>query len=134
MSSLKEVIFIYRHNSVQRIGLFVSLALAALVLMLHYPFEGYYFESFVTTYYGQGPCPGLEDLKKATSETLAQVNEAAVKCNDAGEMQTIPFSDWRSNAPIIEWFGSVAHAISAIVFVLLLGLMWLWLFRTSDDA
>lgn len=134
MSSLKEVLSPARQNLIQRRGFFGTLALALLVLLLHFPFGGYEVERYVTTQFGYGPCPNpsLEDIMKMTSEQSAQNLEATKRCTDSGEMQTLPFPEWRSKTPIIEWFGSLVHTIAALAFTLSIGGIWFWIFRTHD--
>lgn len=137
MSSLKEVLSPSRQNPVQRQGFFGSLAIASLVVLLHFPFEGYEIEHYVTTRYGFGPCApdvSLEQVMKMTSEETNQRFEANKRCSNDGEFQIRPFAEWKSKAPIIAWFGSVVHAITALVFSLSLGGMWLWVFRSHDDG
>jgi hypothetical protein len=137
MPSLKEVLSPSRQNPVQRQGFFGSLAIAALVLLLHFPFEGYDMEHYAITRYGSGPCPakvGLEQIKKMTSEEMNQFFDANRRCSDETELQLLPLVEWKSKAPIVAWFGSLVHAIAAIVFSLSLGGVWLWVFRTHNDG
>lgn len=136
MLSLKNILSPIRQNAIQRRGFFGSLAIASLVLFLHFPFEGYDIERYVITRYGYGPCPsfeGVDAIMNATSKQLDQYVQELRRCSDDGEMQIRPFYEWKSKAPIIEWFGSVIHAVVAFVFALLLGGIWLWVFRTHGD-
>ena len=121
MSSFIGVLFPSRQNPVQRRGFFSSLAIASLVLLLHFPFEGYDIDHYVTTSYGTGHC-------KSSSYEDLQI------CMDRGEIQIKPFNEWKSRAPVIDWFGSLVHAIAALVFALSLGGIWLWVFRTHKEA
>ncbi len=137
MPSLKEVLSPSRQNPVQRQGFFGSLAIAALVLLLHFPFEGYDIEHYVTTRYGFGPCApqvSVEQINKMTSEETNQHFEANKSCSDDGELRILPLVEWKSKAPVIAWFGSLVHAIAALAFSLSLGGIWLWVFRTHDDG
>lgn len=134
MSSVMETLSPSRQNPVQRRGFFSSLAIASLVLLLHFPFDGYDIEHYVTTRYGFGPCPSAEGAMNMTSEQLDQYMKDLRRCSDDGETQIRPFNEWRSKAPIIDWFGSVTHAATALVFALSLGGIWLWVFRTHDNG
>ena len=136
MQSLKEMLSPSRQNTVQRRGFFSSLAIASLVLLLHFPFEGYDIDHYVTTRYGFGPCPNpsADDAMKMTSEQFDQYMKDLRRCSDDGETQIRPLTEWNSKAPIIDWFGSVIHATTALVFALSLGGIWLWVFRTHDNG
>ena len=74
MSSSREMLTLSPQNPVQRRGFFSSLAIASLVLLLHFSFEGYDIDHYVTTRYGFGPCPtpGVGAVIKMTSEQLDQ--------------------------------------------------------------
>jgi hypothetical protein len=134
MSSFKSFLSPSRQNPIQQKGFFVSLAIAALVLLLHFPFDGYDYEHYVITRYSIGPCNRPPDvsvgqIKEMSYEELRQRQEAIKGCFNEGEFQTLPFFDWKSKAPIIAWFGSVVHVIAAFVFSLSLAGIWLWVFR-----
>ncbi len=134
MSSFIEMLSPSRQNPVQRRGFFSSLAIACFVLLLHSPFDGYDIDNYVTTRYGVGPCPSAGGALNMTSEQLDQYMKDLRRCSDDGETQIRPFNEWKSKAPIIEWFGSVVHAITALVFALSLGGIWLWVFRTHENG
>lgn len=134
MSSIMEMLSPSRQNPVQRRGFFFSLAIASLILLLHFPFEGYDFEHYVTTRYGVGTCPiGADVAMKMPPEQLDQYMKDLRRCSDDGETQIRPFTEWKSKAPIIDWFGSVVHATTALIFALSLGGIWLWVFRTHNN-
>jgi hypothetical protein len=126
-----------RSNRVQRRGFFASLALATLVIYLHFPFHGYEYEHFVVTHYGVKPCPSGRDASGQLSmdrDSLDKWYEDMKRCQDRGEMQTLPFSLWHSEAPIVNWLGYVDHMFAALFLIFLLGGLWLWIFRTHDDG
>ena len=114
MSSIKAFLSPSHQNRLQRRGFFNSLAVASLILFLHFPFDGYYINHYVTTRYGFGPCPSAEGAMNMTSEQLNQYSEDIRRCSDDGEMQLLPFVEWKSKAPIIDWFGPVIHAAAAL--------------------
>lgn len=133
MSSLKHWLLPSRQNAAQRQGYFGTLAIAILVLFLHFPFEGYVTEHYVVTRIGVGPCPnpGLEEIKQMSREQSRQHWDDMLKCSSAEEEQFLPFTEWRSKSPISSWFSSAVHVIAAFVFVLFLGGIWLWIFRSQ---
>lgn len=132
MSSFNEILTPSGQNPTQRRGYFSSIAIACFVLLLHFPFEGYDIDHLVSTRSTFSPCPTVSaaTLKEMTSEQLDDI----AKCLSAVETQFLPLSEWRSKAPLIDWFGSVVHSTIAFVFALALGIIWLWVFRTRDDG
>lgn len=135
MMPIKEVLSPARQNSVQRRGFFGALAITFLILLLHFPFEGYDNEDLVTTHRGYGTCPslGADGLRTMTAEQFRQYGEDMKRCSDSMELQDKPLSEWRSKAPIVEWFGSLVHSLIALIFTISIGGLWLWVFRTHDD-
>ena len=87
-------------NNIQRAGAFVTVALLLAVVVLHGPWEGY-----TTARYSAG----LFGFPASIDE--------------------LPFLDWRSNAPVVFWFGSVIHVLVALFVVALLSAAWHYLFR-----
>ena len=141
MPPIIEALSPARMNLVQRLGFFASLALATLVFFLHFPIHGYEFEHFVTTYHGVKPCPeapldadGKIRMGPEWDKKWDKWREDMNRCQDSGEMQILPLSMWRSNAPVIEWFGSLLHSLAAIFLSIALGSIWLWIFRTDDEG
>lgn len=134
--SPKKQFFPARLNMTQRIGFFVALAISVLVLLLHFPFEGYDNDHFVITRYGTGPCPNItkERLKTMTYAELTESFDATRRCTNDEELQVRPFSEWESKGAIVPWFSSVPHAIAGLVFALGLGALWVWVFRAEADG
>ena len=136
MPSIIEQLTPSRQNSVQRSGFFVSLALAVVVLLLHFPFEGYVVNQWVVIRHGTGECPrtSREELKISTNEQIRKQIEEYRLCTDESQEQLRPFNEWRSYSPVIPWFGSVLHTLIALCFVIGLGLTWLWIFRSTNES
>ena len=136
MPSIIEQLTPSRQNSVQRSGFFVSLALAVVVLLLHFPFEGYAVNQWVVIRHGTGECPrtSREELKISTNEQIRKQIEEYRLCTDESQEQLRPFNEWRSYSPVIPWFGSVLHTLIALCFVIGLGLTWLWIFRSTNES
>lgn len=121
-----------QQNIVQRIGLFTTLTSIALVIFLHFPFDGYINERHVTTRFGFGSCPnGLEDLARMGSEKFSQEME---RCNDLGELKPIPFSEWRSKSAIFWQLASPTRAIAAAAFITIIGITWIFIFRSKRES
>ena len=135
MTFLKKTLSPSGQNSIQRKGYFTTLTVFCLILLLHFPFEGYEIDQYVITRYGHGNCPrpSLDEAKKMTIEQLNKYGDDIKRCNNDVENQIRPFSDWRSNAPIIQWFGNVLHALIAAFFTYLIGGLWIWIFRSRDN-
>ncbi len=122
MSPLKDALTPARQNSIQRAGFFSSLALVALILFLHFPFDGYLIDEWVMTRDLSAPSA----CGKTPPELLFMG-----RCWEDGERQFRRFSEWESKSPLMPWFGSVVHVIISLTFSLLLGALWLWVFRTQ---
>lgn len=126
MSPIKDALTPAKQNPVQRVGFFASLAIAATILFLHYPFEGYYIDDWVETRSFSAP--------SACGPGNFNNSDILNRCLRDGEMQIRPFSEWKSQTPIIEWLGSIVHVLIAVTFTLFMGVLWLWVFRTHDDG
>ncbi len=111
-----------RHQSpLQKVGFFFFLALALTILFLHYPFDGYDYQYFaVLDYSGYYQCAGDRYLVEAA-------------CYRFGEYRVSDFSEWRTYSPILSWFGSVKHTLTSLALVLVLGMIWVWVFRTEEQ-
>lgn len=135
MTSVRNFISPSHLNLKQRQGFFMSVALAALILLLHFPFDGYDdIEHLVITRYGSGECPPhmtIELMREMTAEEIVKVVDARKQCSNDEEMQLRSPLEWKSKAPIVPWFGSLLHAIVALSFSLALGAFWIWTFRTQ---
>lgn len=125
MSSPLELLTPSRLNVIQRSGFFASLAAIAVVLLLHFPFEGYTAYRWETNP-NRHLCPSEEEFKKPVRD--ADYYERLKYCYEAEE-KLRPFSEWRSDKPIIPWFGSTLHTAVTVALLLVLGLFWLWVFR-----
>lgn len=133
-----------RQNSTQRRGFFGALALIAVVLFLHFPFEGYR-----TTFDIPGDnlsllndpkcrgafTGGIEKLRTADSNEIMVLAALQRECGEkyGPRIVEIPLSQWSSNSPVIDWFGSVTHTLTALVLVVILGGLWLWVFRSDRE-
>ena len=124
-------------NRIQQTGLFISVAFAFVVLFLHFPFSGYTTDHYVIVRFASAPCPpspGLDAIKKMNMEQARIYSETMRECSNQEELQSLPITQWRSNDPVVWWFGSVIHTAVTFLFVLFLGGISLWAFRTRKNS
>ncbi len=131
MPSIVELLSPSRQNTIQRSGFFGLLAAIAVVVLLHFPFEGYTVYQLETNP-NKHLCPSKEELEKF-NKTVPDTDlharlEFLKHCYEAEE-KLRPFSEWRSDKPIIPWFASTLHTAITVALLLGLGLFWLWVFR-----
>jgi len=111
----------------QRFGLFAAFTAVLSVLVLHFPFDGYVTEyTYTTPSFTKCPAANLETMRDMGAEKF---NAAIKDCQDTFVTKQIPFSEWRSNGALIYWFATPFHAILAIIFIGLVGGVWLWAAR-----
>jgi len=133
-----------RQNPTQRRGFFWALALIAVVLFLHFPFEGYRTTSFIPgdnlSLLNDPKCQGafsggIEKLKTMDGNEIAALSALQSECAQkyGSRIVEIPLSQWSSNSPVIDWFGPVTHTLTALFLVLILGGFWLWVFRSDRE-
>jgi len=126
-------VIVSNFNNIQKIGFFLTILSTLTILMLHFPFGGYVDNTYVEENIFKYKCPKLEDLEE--EEKLAGrkfTDRERLKkleyCYE-GQYKTLPFNEWRSNEPIYEWFGSIVHTLSAVIFCLLMGFLFIFLFK-----
>jgi hypothetical protein len=137
MNELIKIIDPSNQNLIQKIGLFTSLAVAAICIFLHFPFEGYKTDQYVTTYHGRGSCPRsftMEELKVATAKEISNQLDGVKKCQDSGEFQTLPLYSWASKAPIVQWFSTIGRTAISCIFIFGIGVLWLYIFRGRNNG
>ena len=127
---------ILNFNNIQRISFFITILACLTTVMLHFPFGGY----ANTTYYEENMnhhlCPSSDQLasyekvigRELTDEEFLERTEYCY----TGKYKTLPFSEWRTNDPIFYWFGSIVHTLSAIVFFILSGLVFIVVFKDRE--
>lgn len=101
-------------NKIQKTGVFVSVLLVVIVLLLHSPWDGY-----VTSY----------DVQVLNEIPLPDGRALVGGGTHFDHTEALSIFDWRTAQPIIEWFGSIVHFDVAIIFICSVGLLWVWLFR-----
>jgi hypothetical protein len=125
MKPLLKIILPSHQNNVQRAGFFVSLAAIAITIFLHFPFDGYTIREWEPNM-NRHLCPTEEEFK--TAERNAKYYERLEHCYP-GEEKIQPFSEWRSNNPIVHWLGSTLHVSVTVALWLAIGILWIILFR-----
>lgn len=129
--SIIDLLSLSRQNVIQRSGFFASLAAIAVVVFLHFPFDGYTIYEWETNP-NRHLCPSEEEHRKfnkaVPDSDVAAKLEFLKYCYEAEEMLQ-PFSQWRSDKPIVLWLGSTLHTALTVGLLLGLGLFWLWVFR-----
>ncbi|MDF4205194.1 hypothetical protein P2W50_01120 [Pseudomonas protegens] len=116
-------------NKHQRIALLLTLAMTILVLLLHFPFDGYVTE-ITSTVPSFTRCPKA-DLQTMRAMGAEEFNNALAACQEKVFVTELPISDWRSNGAPIYWFASPIHALATALSILLIGLAWFFSVRPT---
>lgn len=108
-------------TNVHRLILLATLTMLIVVLLLHFPFDGY-----VSEYSYSVPsltaCPKGDLMQKMRELGADEFNKAIRACQDAFVTKVLPISDWRSNGAPIYWFASPVHAFVTVLAILIIGL------------
>lgn|GEM_PF-2707350 len=113
-------------NSQPRVALLATMAFSILILLLHFPFDGYVTESSYTV-------PSFTACPKGDPKTLLrelgaeQFNKAISACQDKIVTNELPFTEWRSTGAAVYWLASPIHALATIFAILVIGLSWFFL-------
>lgn len=117
-------------NKQQKAGFILAAMALALVLILHGPWTGYdtdypaqpidsamLLQRCQTT--GKPPDPELSavEVSKRFADELACVERLRP------QPRALPFSAWRSQSPVLPWFGSIVHAGVAAFAILVLAFL-----------
>ena len=122
-------------NVVQRAGFAGSIIISLAIIFLHFPFNGYDNSEYVVTHYGYGPCApniSVEEVFNLTAKELRERVGMNKRCNNNGEFRGKSFSEWRSSSAIMPWFSSPLNTIITIVFSMLFGVVWVWIFNGKN--
>jgi hypothetical protein len=137
MNNFLKIINPENQNNIQKTGFFLSISLTIFLVFLHFPFNGYDSEHFVTTYVGQGPCPkrvGVEKIYSMTAKEISDRLEVTKKCEDKNEFQTKPILQWSSHASIVPWLSTIGNTAISIVFILVFGVLWIYVFQKNKNG
>jgi hypothetical protein len=116
-------------NSNQRIALLTTVALSILIILLHFPFDGY-----VTQHRYIVPsftaCP-KGDLKEKLRELGAEeFNKALAECQGKFVISDLPPSEWQSKGAAIYWLASPIHTLLAVISIITFGSVWFFAMRS----
>lgn len=118
-------------NAAQKAGLFLSVFLVLLIVLFHYPFGGYYYHRGDVEQCTQR---FTEEIKPgATFEQWTKGLEIVAKCEKTVKSDWLPFDEWSSSQPLVDWFGSVVHTLVALLFIVVLCFAWLTIFQSQQD-
>jgi len=126
-----------KFNNIQKIGFFLTILSVLTIIMFHFPVGGYADNTYYEENKFKYKCPKLENVeeeeqlagKKFTNEEMLKKLEYCYE----GQYKTLPFSEWRSKEPIFEWFGSIVHTLSAIIFCYLMGFSFIIVFKDKAN-
>jgi hypothetical protein len=127
--------------------------LLLLVLFIHNPTGAYEWQQS-KTFYEQLPstaeCAMGSNTQKRFSEVMQEairkdvyagmvahnaaewkhLSDACSPSTSHDELETLPFSEWRSREALIPWFVSIVNTLWAMVATIVAGAIWIWVFRT----
>lgn len=136
--------------SIRRI-LFALMVCANLTYwFLHYPFDGWTYDQFIT-HLSDGRALPCSEAERATRRAMyddinrsyepgrriseQDIEDSLRNCQgSSGRWETLPFSQWRSESPLVGWFGAVQHVALATGFTLLLWICLHLTFRPRQEA
>lgn len=121
-----------------RLAIAVCLSIVLVGLVLHYPFGEYRASRTVVVRAGQGDCPtpltDVEEIRSMSSEKLARIYEQGRLCQAVTEQRAISPLEWRSEEPLIAWFGPLKNVL-VIVSASIAGVaLWFWAFRARGRS
>ncbi len=118
-------------SSNQRIALLATLALSALILLLHFPFDGYTTQHSYTVP-SFTACP-KGDLKERLRELGAEkFNNTLTACQGKFVVAELPLSEWRSNGAAIYWLASPIHTLVAVISIITFGIASFFAMRSPQ--
>lgn len=118
-------------SSAQRIALLTTLALSILILLLHFPFDGYATQHSYTVP-SFTACP-KGDLKERLRELGAEeFNKTLTACQGTFVVAELPLSQWRSNGAAIYWLASPIHTLATVIFIITFGIASFFAMRSPQ--
>lgn len=119
-------------SSNQRIALLATLASSTLILLLHFPFDGYVTQHSYTVP-SFTACPE-GDLKERLRELGAEeFNKALTACQEKLVVAELPLSEWRSNGAVSYWLGSPIHTLVAVISIVVFGIACFFAMRSPQN-
>ncbi|MBH3370910.1 hypothetical protein I5R92_26825 [Pseudomonas carnis] len=117
-----------RKINAHRLVLLATLTVLILILLLHFPFDGYANE-YSYSVPSLTACPKGDLIQKMRELGAEEFNKAVLACQDDFVTKELPISDWRSNGAPIYWFASPVHALVTALAILTIGLVWFFSVR-----
>jgi len=116
-------------NTAQKIGFFVSISIPILFVFLHFPFDGYKWKYYIgNNIDGSG-------IVCSKNMTVNNAPELYVNiCQDETRRKTISWLKWQSKSPVVLWFSTIGNTITAVFFMLFLGVFWVFVFNNKKDG
>ena len=145
-------------NTIQKLFLATAISLAALIILAHNPFSGYQTKIVSEYYYDKPlpECTdkekeeyrefliGLANSKRYPEfERITNFDPMVSKCHRLGTglfmsvdsqpekvitTTELPFNQWSSNAPLINWFGIVINSIISFIAIAIISLVFFIVF------
>ncbi|MGX5797707.1 hypothetical protein ACWHY4_28815 [Pseudomonas sp. E2-15] len=114
--------------NIKRQVLLATLTMSLLVLLLHFPFDGYVAE-YSYSVPSLTACPKGDLMQKMRELGAEEFNKAIQDCQPDFVTKELPISDWRSVGAPIYWFASPIHALVTVLAILIIGLACFFSFR-----
>ena len=127
-------------NDKQRAGLTGTAAAMVLVLLLHCPIHGYETEISMRNPYPFTPSKqcqeieGVHSAKATADEQFMKRNCLRIASEAMYYTHELRFSQWRSQAAMLDWFAPLGHVLSTLAALLALGGVLAWTLRTRKPA
>lgn len=119
-----------------RLAVALYLSVMLIVILVHYPFGGYTASRDVVIRVAHGKCPvmpSIENVKSMPTEELRDLFDRSKLCEDETESRIMSPLDWRSEEPLIRWFGPFKNVLLVVVLITIAAGIWLWAFSKKDD-
>ena len=134
-------------NKSSQHAIFVACTLATVVIICHSPWTGYETEipaSYISPIQMEALCPGYMRLRSTPLQTMTlqqllensqelQKNETCAN-QYRGEARSISIISWRSNMPLISWFGSLINSVAVLSAIAFLSVVWMLINRSTTST
>lgn len=74
-----------------------------------------------------------DEWRYSSMKRAQEIRSKCIEIETHEYEETLPFSDWTSNAPLVNWLGSVVHLLGAVIAVVVAGLIWLFVFSAKSN-
>lgn len=137
----KILLYLDPKNHMQRIGVFVAVFISILLIFLHNPIHGHTLmydnsDNIKWEFKKRQECIDFDKLVGQWPRVSQQeIEQARKKIEFIGCYNDVllPFNQWESNAPILEWLGPIVNLLWALCATWAAAIAWLILMRGTDD-